>query len=90
MTTRHKPNYLVSDHGNEMTTPNKPNYMGELRASDHAGASLDIEAIGHRTMAKVYCDAANMPKLAGTEELLKDVDEMNRAKANKEVPGFCP
>jgi hypothetical protein len=71
MATHHKPHYFVSDEqgsaGNEMKPahhkPHKPNYSGELRASDHAGASLDIEAIGMTTLAKVYCDAANMPPI---------------------------
>jgi hypothetical protein len=91
MTTPHKPNYVVSDHGNVMTTTNKPNYRGQLRASDHAGASLDIEAVGRKTMAKAYCDAANMPIPTHVKALLKkDVDKMSRAKANQLVPGFCP
>jgi hypothetical protein len=118
MTTHHhKPKYFVSDQqgsaGNEMKPahhkPHKPNYSGELRASDHAGASLDIEAIGRMTMAKVYCDAANMPpididKLPGTPEQKQEFKKFereikasdqeqrvkDRAKANREVPGFCP
>jgi hypothetical protein len=90
MTTHHKPNYLVSDHGNEMKhthhKPHKPNYSGELRASD-----IDIEAVGRKTMAKAYCDAANMPIPTHVKALLKkDVDKMSRAKANQLVPGSCP
>ena len=106
--THHKPNYFVSDQqgsaGNQITTPNKPNYKGQLAVQD-----IDIQAIGRMTMAKVYCDAANMPpididKLPVTPEQKQEFKKFekeikaseqeqsvkDRAKANQIVPGFCP